>query len=117
MNEAPIPLQPINRRAILNLVLATFALLSFCIGAAPLPLTALICYPVSLLFGIAALWNGAISIQQIRERNENGRSFALIGIKIGALTILFVLCAITLVILLWPYVFEFIQETWDQIPK
>lgn len=117
MQEELNPPPPINRRAILSLVLAIFALLSFCIGAAPLPLTALVCYPVSLLFGIAALWNGAISIQQIRQQNEKGRTLALIGIWIGALTILFVVCAVTFVILLWPYVFEFIQETWNQIPK
>jgi len=109
--------QPINRRAILSLVLAVLALLFFCVGAAPLPLTALVCYPTSLLFGIAALWNGINALQQIRQHNEKGRSPALIGIWVGTLTILFVLCAVTLVVLLWPYVSEFIRETWNQILK
>jgi len=117
MQEESFPTQPINRRAILSLVLAVLALFSFCIGAAPLPLTALVCYPASLLLGIAALWSGATAIQQIRQQNEKGRSLALIGIWIGAMAILFVLCAMLLVILLWPHVIEFIQETWKQIPK
>ena len=115
-NESITP-QPVNRRAILSLVLSIFALLSFCVGAAPIPLTALVCYPTSLLFGIAALWNGIPAIQQIRQQNERGRSLALIGIWVGTLTILFVLCAVTLFVLLWPYVSEFIQETWNQMPK
>ena len=117
MYEEPIPTQPFNRNAILSLVSAILALLSFCIGAAPLPLTALVCYPVSLLFGIAALWNGVAAFQQIQQQGQQGRSLALIGIWIGSLTILFILCAVTLAVLLWAHVFEFIQETWNQIPK
>ena len=117
MQEELIPPQPINRRAIISLALATLGLLSFCIGAAPLPVTALVCYPASLLFGVAALWNGTIAIQQMRKQNEKGRVPALIGIWIGALTILFVLCAVTLVALLWPHVSEFLREAWNQIPK
>jgi len=117
MQVEPTLPHPVNRRAILSFVLAILALISFCIGAAPLPLTALVCYPFALLFGIAALWNGSVAIQQIRQQYDQGRSLALIGIWVGTFTILFVLCAITLVFLLWPYVSEFIRETWNQIPK
>jgi len=115
MYKEPTPYQSINRHAIISLASAILALLSFCIGAAPLPLTALVCYPASILLGIAALWNGIVSMRQIRASDESGQSLAKIGIWVGSFTILFVMCAIALVVVLWPYLSEFIREIWNQI--
>jgi hypothetical protein len=115
MHEEPTLYQSINRYAIISLISAILALLSFCIGAAPLPLTALVCYPVSIILGIAALWAGLVSIRQIRASHENGQSLAKIGIWVGSFTILFVMCAIALVVVLWPYFYEFIQGVWNQV--
>ena len=104
-----------NRHALLSLLLAVLALFSFCIGAAPLPLPSLFCYPSSLLLGIGALWAGSKALQQIRQTDESGKSLAKIGIWVGSLTILFVVCAITFVIMFAPYLLEYLKETWAQI--
>lgn len=116
IHQDPDSFSPINRQALISLLLAVLALLSFCTGAAPLPITALFCYPSSLLLGIGALWMGVKALQQIRQSDENGRALAKIGIWIGSLTILFVICAVTLVIILGPYLINIIQETWQQLP-
>lgn len=99
-----------NRRALLSLLLGILSLLSFCVGAAPIPMTALFCYPSTVLLGIGALWAGITSLRQMRESADNGRTLAKIGIWIGSLTILFVICATTVVIVLTPYVIEFFQS-------
>jgi hypothetical protein len=52
------PKSPTNRRAVLSLLFAVLTILSFCVGAAPIPLTALVCYPIAALLGTASLWMG-----------------------------------------------------------
>jgi len=104
-----------NRGALISLLLAILALLSFCIGAAPLPITALFCYPASALLGIGALWMGVKALGQIRQNGEDGHTLAKIGIWVGGLTLFFVICAVTIAITLWPYIIECIQNAWDQI--
>ena len=99
-----------NRRALLSLLLGMLSLLSFCIGAAPLPMSALFCYPSTVLLGIGALWTGITSLRQMRESAENGETLAKIGIWVGSLTILFVICATTVVIALTPFVIDFFQS-------
>jgi hypothetical protein len=115
MYEEPTSYSANNRQALFSLLLAVLALLSFCIGAAPLPMTALVCYPSSVLLGIGALWTGVKALQQIRQNNERGHVLAKIGIWIGSLTILFVICAVTLAILLWPYIFDLLQSFWYEL--
>jgi hypothetical protein len=117
MHEEPTPYQSVNRYAIISLISAVLALLSFCIGAAPLPLTALVCYPASILLGIAALRAGFVSIHQMQTSDESGQSLAKIGIWVGSLTIIFIMCAIVLVVVLWPYFSEFIQGISNQFVK
>jgi len=102
----------VNRRALMSLLLALLALLSFCLGVLPLPLSALLCYPSGLLLGIGALWVGWNALRQIRQRDENGATLAKIGIWVGGLTILFVACALTLAIVLGPYVLKLMQDIW-----
>ena len=115
MNQNPDLIPSLNRNAIISLVLSIFAVLSFCVGAAPLPLTALFCYPASLLLGIGALWMGMKALQQIRQNEEDGQTIAQIGIWVGSITILFIICAVTLVIILGPHLFNVIQEGWGQL--
>ena len=114
MREEPTLLKPINRYAVISLASAVLALLFLCIGATPIPLTDLVCYPVSLLLSILALWTGLAAIRQIRERFEGGQTLAKIGIWVGVFTILFIACVLAVMIALWPHIFELFQQIWNQ---
>ena len=96
--------------------IAMLAIISFCAGFAPIPFTALICYPVSIGLGVVAFVMGLSSIQQIRQDQEDGKTFAWISIWIGGFVILITICFITLGVLLWPYVVDFLKQIWQQIP-
>ncbi len=113
-NPSSFPL-PTNRNAVISLLSAILTLLSFCIGAAPIPLTSLVCYPASIFLGLIALVTGTISLQQIRQNGGGGRFMAWAGIGIGGLTILAVLCAIALVALSLPSLEQYIQQAGSQI--
>ncbi len=101
---------PTNINAIISLSSAILTAISFCIGIAPIPLTGLVCYPVSAVMGIAALATGLVSLRQIRASGEKGRAFALFGAWIGGLTMLAGLCTIVAWILLLPEIAHFIQQ-------
>ena len=75
-----------NSRALLSLLLAVLALIFFCVGAAPLPLTALFCYPATVLLGVGALWSGITALREIRRTAEQGGLLAKIGVWIGGAT-------------------------------
>jgi hypothetical protein len=115
MNQDSAPYSPVNRHALISLVTALLALVSFFIGALPLPFTALFCYPPSVLLGITALWTGLVALQRIRQNGEKGQLLARIGIWIGSLTLLFIACAIALVIALWPSFSAYLREIMSQI--
>ena len=115
MDRDSVSNSPINRHALISLVTASLALVSFCIGALPLPFTALLCYPPSALLGIAALWTGLVALQHIHQNGERGLILAKIGIGIGGLTLLFILCAVALVIALWPSLSAYLREIMNQI--
>jgi hypothetical protein len=104
-----------NRNAIYSFIAAIFTVLAFCIGFLPIPLTALICYPVSAAFSIFALLKGIAALRQIEQSAEAGRTLALIGVWIGALTLTGVLCASTLFALALPPLLDFIQKAWSQV--
>lgn len=104
-----------NRNAVISLLSAILTLFSFCIGAAPIPLTSLVCYPSSIFLGLIALVTGTIALRQIRQSNGGGRLMAWAGIGIGGLTILAVLCAVALVALSLPSLEQYIQQTWNQV--
>ena len=110
MHPDPQTNSSINRQALLSLLFAILALFTFCIGAMPLPMTDLFCYPTTVIFGIGALWMGVTALFQIRKSAENGGMLAKIGIWIGSLTILFVICAITMLIIFFPYLLEFLKS-------
>ncbi len=86
-----------NRLAIVSLSFALLTLMSFCIGWAPFLLgSSIICYPVAILLGAAALVSGVMALRQMRGSGEAGRWMALSGVILGGLTVFATLCAITL---------------------
>ncbi len=99
-----------NRNAIISLAAAALAVLSFCGGAAPIPLTGYVCFPSSAVLGLIALGTGLISLRQIRSNGENGRTFALIGSIVGGLAGIAILCAVIAGILLLPEIASFARH-------
>jgi uncharacterized membrane protein HdeD (DUF308 family) len=93
MNEKIIN-SPTNNQAILSLVFGILTIVSFCTGVVPFPLTGFICFPASILFGVLALVFGVISLNQIRRQNESGRPMAWMGIMLGGLVFLCLMCMV-----------------------
>jgi hypothetical protein len=107
---------PTNRRAILSLLFAALTILSFCIGVAPIPLTAVACYPTAALLGMVSLWMGTTALREVRQNGERGRRMALVSFWIGGLVLLAILCFTTITIYLFPYFIDFLRQAWKQIP-
>ena len=101
---------PTNRNAILSFIAALLTMFAFCIGFVPIPLTALICYPVSLACGMTALALGLKSLREIGQSAQPGRTLALIGVWSGALTIAAVICASTAFALLLPRLADYVGQ-------
>ncbi len=114
MQTAPIPLPiPVtNRAAAGSLVYAILTLVCFCVGFSPLPFTSLVCYPASLVLASLAVVSGFTALQQIRRNGGAGRGLAWMGIWLGGLTIVAVLCTGTLAALLYPRALDFLQHNW-----
>jgi hypothetical protein len=106
---------PLNSNSIIGFIAAILTVVLFCIGFIPIPLTALICYPVSLITGTFALVTGMKALRQIRQTGESGRTFALISAWTGGTIILATLCVLTLGILLFPYFIDFIKTLWHNL--
>jgi len=102
-----------NKNAIFSLASAILSMLSFCMGTAPIPLTALACYPLSLLSSAAALVSGLVALDQIRRRGERGNALALGGVWIGGLTLLLMLCIVSLALLFFS---NWLAYLWRQPP-
>ena len=100
-----------NTNAIISLSSAILTVISFCIGIAPIPLTGLVCYPISAVLGIVAVATGLVSLRQIRTSGEKGRTLALFGAWVGGLAMLTGLCILTAGILFLPEVAHFIQQS------
>jgi hypothetical protein len=103
---------PTNRLSLISFLCAMLTLFSFCIGLAPIPLSAWVCYPVAVLLGLVALITGFTSLRQIRTSGEKGRASALLGIGIGGLTILAVICFTTLTFLFLYYGVDYLHANW-----
>jgi hypothetical protein len=101
-----------NRLAIISLIAAVFTFTSFCIGVAPIPLTAWICYPLAVILGVVAFFTGFIALRQLRASGENGRGMALLGMWMGVLTIIAVACFTVLSIALVFNGLEYLIKTW-----
>ena len=104
-----------NRLAVYSLAAAFLTVFSFCIGVAPIPMTAPVCYPAAVLLGIVALVTGFRALRQMRASGESGRWLALIGIWIGGLSILAVICATTVTFAIFYYGADYLQTIWPQI--
>jgi hypothetical protein len=105
---------PTNRLSLVSFLAACLTVLSFCIGVAPIPLSAWVCYPAAMLLGLVALISGFTALRQIRTSGEKGRASALVGIGLGGLTILGVLCFTTLTVLFLTYGIDYLHSLWLQ---
>ena len=106
---------PTNRLSLLSFLSACLTASSFCVGFAPIPMTAWVCYPAAVLTGIIALVLGFTSLHQVRASGEKGRAMALIGIWTGILTILAVICTTTITILALYYGLDYLKTYWPQL--
>ncbi len=106
---------PTNRLALVSFVSAFLTVFSFCLGFIPIPMTAWVCYPAAVLLGLVALGSGFKSLWQVRASGEKGRAMALIGIWMGGLSILAVICATSLTVLMLYYGWEYLQSYWPQL--
>lgn len=104
-----------NRNAVISSIAGALTVVSFCLGIAPIPFTDVICYSISLLFAVIALALGFTSLLQIRQSGESGRALAWIGISVGGLTVLAVLCIITVIVLFLPSFEHDLQQAWIQL--
>ena len=109
------PPTPFNRQAIFSVALAVLTLISFCVGVAPIPLSSLICYPSTVLLGLASVWTGAAALREMRQTSERGRRLAWISLWSVSLMLLTILCLTTLMILLFPYAVDTLRVWWHQI--
>ncbi len=112
MNNHPPP--PTNRLAQASAVAAVLALLSFCVGVAPIPMTAWLCYPSAVVLGIGAMLAGFKALGQLRNGAERGRRLALAGIWTGGAMIAAVICFTTLTALLLWYGIDAIKQLGPQ---
>ena len=97
-SSGQIGYSPVNNQSILSLIFGVIATMSFCTAMLPLPFTGLLCLPVSFLFGMLALVYGVISLNRIRRQNESGRPMAWMGIMIGGIIFLCMICMIVLLV-------------------
>ena len=104
---------PFNRNSIISFIAAILTVVSFCISLAPIPFTAFICDPLSLIAGTFALITGMKALRQIRLTGESGRTLALISAWTGGVIILATLCVLSLGVLLFPYFADFIKTHWQ----
>jgi hypothetical protein len=108
-------LTSINRLALVSFLLAGLTFASFCLGLAPIPLTAWVCYPAALLLGSAALVTGLLALRQVRARGERGRRLALFSVWVGILTFFAVLFFSALTVVLYYYGAEALKSIWFQL--
>jgi hypothetical protein len=106
---------PNNRLALISFFTVILSVISFCIGAVPIPLTSLFCYPVSFVLNVLSFITGWAALRQIRLSGERGRGLALAGVWISLLTSLAMICMVAITISLVPLGVDFIQKGWNQL--
>ncbi len=114
MTPELVPISSFNRKALLGFVLSILALLALCAGFLPVPLTALICYPPGFILAIAALTLGFLALRETKTDGTNGRSLAMFAVWGGGITLLAMICLISIGAFLFPYISEFIQQGTNQ---
>jgi hypothetical protein len=101
---------PHNRRAVISIVAAVLALLCFCGGIAPIPLTGFVCFPAAALLGLTAAVLGLSALRQIRSSAQSGRGLALTGVAVGSVGALGGLCMATAGIVLLSRIMDFVSQ-------
>jgi hypothetical protein len=104
-----------NRLALISSGAAILTGFSFCIGVAPIPLTAIVCYPASIILGLVALGTGIVALNQINAGLGQGRMLAWVGIGLGTLTMLLVLCATTITVISLPLLAKWASDSWRTV--
>ena len=107
------PASSFNRKAMIGFLLSLLAILALCAGVLPIPLTALICYPPGLVFGMTSLVLGAIALRELRIDGKNGQPFAWFAAWVGGLTVMAMICLAFSGVLLYPRLFDFFQQLFN----
>jgi len=107
----------LNRLALVSLISATMTVLSFCVGFAPIPMTALFCYPFAALGGLVAMLTGWLALRQIRVGGEGGRWMAWAGLLAGGISLLAVICFSILTMTLFPILWNWVGQAWQSIQQ
>jgi hypothetical protein len=95
--EAQPDVSRINANSIVSLALGILATASLCMGLLPVPFTAFLCIPTSLVLGSAAVGFGMVALNGMRKHNQNGRAAAWIGVLSGGMVLL---CSVLVGVLL-----------------
>ena len=106
----------INPQSILSFVFGILTVFSLCLGAAPIPLTGLICFPASFLLSNLAWIFGAVSLRRIRNRNKPSIVMAWMGIVAGGFIFLCMLCVGVVLILLYNFAPSYLPNFVPAIP-
>jgi uncharacterized membrane protein len=101
-----------NRNAVISSIAGALTIVSFCLGVAPIPFTDIICYSISLIFAMLAFALGFTALLQIRHSRQSGRALAWIGISVGGLTMLAVLCIIAVIVAFFPSFEHVLPQAW-----
>jgi hypothetical protein len=83
---------PVNSKALISAIAAFAAILCFCGEVVPIPLTALVCFPLTGFLGLIAVVAGIAGLDETRARRERGHNLALAGTMLGGAVILAALC-------------------------
>ncbi|MBV6451474.1 MAG: hypothetical protein MHPDNHAH_02213 [Anaerolineales bacterium] len=110
-----VPISSFNRKALTGFLLSLLAVLALCMGVLPIPLIELICFPPGLVLSISALIVGSLALRETKTDGMNGRSLAWFAVWIGGITLLAMLCVISLGALLFPHISDFIHEIMNRI--
>jgi len=105
-----VPISSFNRKALIGFVLSLLAILALCAGLLPVPFTELICYPPGFLLSLASLILGSIALRETKTDGKNGRSLAWVAVWGGGISLLAMICVVSVGALLFPYITDFIQQ-------
>ncbi|WKZ47620.1 MAG: DUF4190 domain-containing protein [Anaerolineales bacterium] len=110
-----VPISSFNRKALTGFLLSLLAILALCAGLIPFPFTELICFPPGFVLSVAALIFGFLALREAKTDGMNGRSLAWFAVWIGGITLLAMLCVVSLGALLFPHISDFIHEIMNRI--
>jgi hypothetical protein len=104
----------INNKAVFSFIAAILAVISLCVGILPIPFLELICYPFSLVLGIAAIVLGLWAQYEVRVRGEGGKMLAVIAVWLGVFTLIALACLIWFLVTIIPRIYENLMQYLNQ---